>query len=59
MLEASHLRDTAEHLRGRAESVAHEPIRAQLLALAEYYDGMADDIEQPKPADAPATSARR
>lgn len=60
MMDANHLRGTAEQLRGRAESVAQEPIRAQLLALADYYDGMAEDIEQPvTPAAAPAASARR
>lgn len=59
MMDANHLRGTAEQLRGRAENVAQEPVRAQLLALADYYDGMAEDIEQPvPPAAVPAASAR-
>lgn len=47
MLEASYLRETAEHLRSRAETAALPPIRAQLLELADYYEGMAEDIEAP------------
>jgi hypothetical protein len=54
MPEASYLRGTAEHLRDRAGTMQQEPIRAQLLALAEYYDGMAEDIERPLPGAAKA-----
>jgi len=47
MLEAGHLRETAEQLRGRARVAAEGALREQLLALAEYYDDMAADIEAP------------
>ncbi|HWI28277.1 MAG TPA: hypothetical protein VN668_14985 [Stellaceae bacterium] len=49
MSEASYLRGTAQHLRGRAETARQEPVRAQLLALADYYEGMAEDFEFPSP----------
>ncbi len=39
--EPGYLRGVAEQLRSRAQSVAPERLREQLLALAEYYDGMA------------------
>jgi hypothetical protein len=42
---ARDLRGRARDLRGRAEAVLQEEIRAQLLELAEYYDGMAEDLE--------------
>jgi hypothetical protein len=42
---ASDLRGRARDLRGRAEAVLQEEIRAQLLELADYYDGMAEDLE--------------
>jgi len=45
MLEAGHLRETAQQLRGRAQSATHDALREQLLALAEYYDDMAADLE--------------
>lgn len=49
MLEANYLRETAVHLRARAETALQAPMRAQLLELADYYDGMAEDAEQPVP----------
>ena len=49
MPEANYLRGTARHLRGRAETAQQEPVRAQLLALADYYEGMAEDFELPSP----------
>jgi hypothetical protein len=42
---AHDLRGRARDLRCRAEAVLQEEIRAQLLELAEYYDGMAEDLE--------------
>jgi hypothetical protein len=45
--DADRLRGTAEHLRSRAAAAVVQPVRAQLLALADYYDGMAEDIEAP------------
>jgi hypothetical protein len=55
MSEASRLRGVADHLRGRAATAVLEPMRAQLLALADYYDGMAEDVERPA-ATAPASA---
>jgi len=55
MSEASRLRGVADHLRGRAATAVLEPMRAQLLALADYYDGMAEDVEQPT-ATAPVSA---
>jgi hypothetical protein len=46
---ARDLRGRARDLRCRAEAVLQEAIRAQLLELAEYYDGMAEDVELPAP----------
>ena len=54
MLEASHLRETAGQLRNRARS-AVDALREQLLALAEYYDDMAADIEGPLRPDGAAS----
>jgi hypothetical protein len=48
--ESDRLRGTAEHLRRRAAAALVQAVRAQLLALAEYYDGMAEDIEAPAAA---------
>ncbi|HUJ99183.1 MAG TPA: hypothetical protein VLV85_13110 [Stellaceae bacterium] len=42
---ARDLRGRARDLRRRAEAVLHDEIRAQLLELADYYDGMAEDLE--------------
>jgi hypothetical protein len=42
---ARDLRGRARDLRCRAEAVLQEQIRAQLLELAEYYDGIAEDLE--------------
>jgi len=56
MLEAGHLRETAGQLRSHAQSAAQGALREQLLALAEYYDDMAADIEHPVPP-APAATA--
>ena len=42
---ASDLRGRARDLRCRAEAVLQEQIRAQLLDLADYYDGIAEDLE--------------
>jgi len=42
---ASDLRGRARDLRCRAEAVLQEQIRAQLLELADYYDGIAEDLE--------------
>lgn len=42
-------RRAARDLRHRAEALASGPIRAQLLALAEYYDGLAEDLEKGHP----------
>ena len=42
---AHDLRGRARDLRRRAEAVLQEEIRAQLLELADYYDGMAEDLE--------------
>jgi hypothetical protein len=56
MSESNRLRGVAEHLRGRAATAALEPMRAQLLALADYYDGMAEDLERPLAA-VPASSS--
>jgi hypothetical protein len=44
---ARDLRGRARDLRCRAEAVQQGQIRAQLLELAEYYDGMAEDLERP------------
>lgn len=44
--EAGHLRETAGQLRLRARSAGEDMLREQLLALAEYYDDMAADIER-------------
>jgi hypothetical protein len=57
MLEAGHLRETAEQLRGRAQSATQDALREQLLALAEYYDDMAADIEHPPATPVPAAGA--
>lgn len=45
--EAGRLRGAAGQLRRRAQSAAEDAQRAQLLALAEYYDDMAADMEAP------------
>ncbi|MGO8916835.1 MAG: hypothetical protein ACLQJR_13100 [Stellaceae bacterium] len=56
MLDAGHLRETAGQLRNHAQSAAQGALREQLLALAEYYDDMAADIEHPLPL-APVAAA--
>lgn len=48
--DADRLRGTAAHLRSRAAAALVQPVRAQLLALADYYDGMAEDTEAPAAA---------
>lgn len=48
--DADRLRGTAEHLRSRAAAALVRPVRAQLMALADYYDGMAEDSEVPAAA---------
>jgi hypothetical protein len=47
--EAGRLREAAGQLRRRAQSAAEDAQRAQLLALAEYYDDMAADMVPPVP----------
>ncbi len=58
MLEGGYLRQTAGRLRNRAQSATPGVLRDQLLALAEYYDDMAADVEPPVlPAPAAAAAA--
>lgn len=48
MLEGDYLRQAAGRLRNRVQSATPGVLR-DLLALAEYYDDMAADIEPPVP----------
>ena len=46
MLAPAQWRGAARDLCGRAETLAPGPRRAPLLALADYYDGFAEDLEE-------------